>query len=200
MGGRAAGARLVGLGLAAGEPYLVLDASARPGSAKGAPPELWASVLEGLREVDSPPVLLLTAPGEEAVARRVLELSGEGSASLVADPPPALGELLALIGGAVLFLGADSGPRHLAVATARPLVVLFGPSDPRHTADHLAHQSSSRLELPCAPCHQEVCPLEGEEHGACLARLDPARIVVAVSEQLELAARASGGRAAGAVP
>ena len=199
-GKRAARERLASLGLAVGERYLVLDASARPGSAKGAPPELWASVLEGLREHDLPPVLLLTAPGEEEVARQTLELSGEGSAVLAADPPPTLVELLALIGGSTLFLGADSGPRHLAVATARPLVTLFGPSDPRHTADHLVRTRSLRLELPCAPCHQEVCPLEGEEHGACLSRLDPARIVAAVREQLELAASAPGEPSVGAVP
>jgi len=58
----------------------------------------------------------------------------------------------ALIQRARLFVGADSGLAHLAVALDVPSVVLFGPSDaakwgsgsPRHAAVHRA--------LPCAPC------------------------------------------------
>jgi ADP-heptose:LPS heptosyltransferase len=40
-----------------------------------------------------------------------------------------LRETMALIAGASLFLGNDSGPAHLAAAFGVPSVVLFGPSD-----------------------------------------------------------------------
>lgn len=178
----AARERLAGFGLEEGAAYLVLDASARPGSAKGAPPALWAAVIEGLGEL---PVLVLTAPGEEETARRVLSLARGGSAQLVDDPPPSLAELLTLIAGSRLFLGTDSGPRHLAVATGREAVILFGPTDPRHTADHLEGTTSLRLPLDCSPCHRERCPLPGGERGACLARIEPQSILSAIASHLE---------------
>lgn len=44
--------------------------------------------------------------------------------------PPRLGALAALIAKASLFLGTDSAPMHLAVATGTPVVALFGPTEP----------------------------------------------------------------------
>jgi ADP-heptose:LPS heptosyltransferase len=52
-------------------------------------------------------------------------------------PPPlavrwaaTLEELREALAGAVLVVGNDSGPTHLAAAAGRPVVVLFGPTDP----------------------------------------------------------------------
>ena len=103
-----------------------LDASARPGSAKGAPPELRAAVLGGLREHESPPVLLLTAPGEEEAARQVLTLAGEGHNGRPGLPPvrrpwstsaSLLSEKLELY-----FLTADIGEKH-DLASRNPRLV-----------------------------------------------------------------------------
>jgi len=41
-----------------------------------------------------------------------------------------LGQLKALLAGASLFVGNDSGPAHMAAAFGLPAVVIFGPSDP----------------------------------------------------------------------
>jgi ADP-heptose:LPS heptosyltransferase len=41
-----------------------------------------------------------------------------------------LEELKSLLAGAALFIGNDSGPAHIAAAFGRPVVVLFGSSDP----------------------------------------------------------------------
>jgi heptosyltransferase II len=180
-GEEAATSRLASLGLSEGDPYFALDISARPVSAKGVPAELWSAVLELLAERGAPPVLLLTAPGEDEAAP---SLRGKGGA-LVTDPPPSLAELLALISSSTLFLGPDSGPRHLAVATSRPIVTLFGPTDPRHTADHLELTTALRLELECAPCHLEVCPLSSAEHGVCFSGIDPELVVAATGYPLD---------------
>jgi ADP-heptose:LPS heptosyltransferase len=180
----AARARLAELGLGTGEPYLLLDASGRPGSAKAAPAELWAGVIEELARRSRPRVVVVGAPGEQALARRTLELAPGAGAVLFDEPPPTLGELLALIEGCALFLGADSGPRHLATASGRPQVVLCGPTDPRHTADHNGRTRVLRLVVDCGPCHLERCPLPAPETGHCLARLAIAPIVEALFEVL----------------
>jgi ADP-heptose:LPS heptosyltransferase len=41
-----------------------------------------------------------------------------------------LEEVKSLLAGAVLFVGNDSGPAHMAAAFGLPVVVLFGSSDP----------------------------------------------------------------------
>jgi ADP-heptose:LPS heptosyltransferase len=41
-----------------------------------------------------------------------------------------LSEIKALLAGAALFVGNDSGPAHMAAAFGVPSIVIFGPSDP----------------------------------------------------------------------
>jgi len=45
-------------------------------------------------------------------------------------PGAPIAEIQALIAGATLFVGNDSGPAHMAAAFGIPVVVIFGPSDP----------------------------------------------------------------------
>ena len=50
--------------------------------------------------------------------------------SAVIPEPLPLSELIALVAGARLFVGNDSGPVHLAAATECPCVVIFGSTNP----------------------------------------------------------------------
>lgn len=43
--------------------------------------------------------------------------------------PASLEDLIALIAGAVMVIGSDGGPLHIAAALAKPVVALFGPTD-----------------------------------------------------------------------
>ena len=163
------------------EPYLLLNVGSRPGSAKGYPPELWAEVARGLLAAGRRAVLA-AGPGEEAAlgtVRSALAASGMGEGRwLVLDGPVAeLGELLAWVEASSLVLTADSGPRHLAVALDRPLVVACGPTDPRHTADHLARTVLLREPVACGPCHRERCSLSDAAERRCLRSLEPSRWV-----------------------
>lgn len=182
---RAAGHRLEDLGLPAGSPYLLLDASARPDSAKAAPASLWIEVLDRLARAGAPPVVLASAPGESVVARELHAAADPKRTFLFDVPPPTLGELLALVEDCELFMGTDSGPRHLAVASGRPAVILCGPTDPRHTADHTGDTWILRRQVDCGPCHEEVCPLEElPDRGACMATLEVDAIVEAANRVL----------------
>jgi heptosyltransferase-1 len=44
-----------------------------------------------------------------------------------------VGQLIALTRRARIFIGADTGPLHLAAALGVPVVGLFGPTDPART-------------------------------------------------------------------
>jgi heptosyltransferase-1 len=83
-----------------------------------------ASVLAG-RHALLP--VVLWGPGEEAIARRIVETS-VGAAVLA--PPTTIADLLALARDARLMVSGDTGPLHVAGAVGTPLVAIFGPTDP----------------------------------------------------------------------
>lgn len=183
-------ARMERLGANPDAPYLVVNVGARAGSAKAYPPESWAQVLAALAasgDVSGSDLLFLTGgPGEE---ERVEQVAASVSKDLGArvravDPPPRLGELAAWCAGARLTLTADGGVRHVAAAVGSPRVVLFGPTDPRHTAEVWPDEQHVRVEVDCGPCHRERCPLNGPNAHRCMTELDPQNVVQAVSAAL----------------
>ena len=86
-----------------------------------------AAFCRALAERGLDPVLRW-GPGERARAERIVADSG-GTASLAPPSPPAASARLA--SRAALFVGADTGPTHLAAAAGTPTVALYGPTDPR---------------------------------------------------------------------
>jgi lipopolysaccharide heptosyltransferase I len=84
-------------------------------------------------------IVVLAAPGERAYIQPLLKAFGADQEA--ADDRPAskrpliwpttsIGQMMALISRATLLLCNDSAAQHLGVAFARPLVAIFGPTDP----------------------------------------------------------------------
>lgn len=104
------------------------------------PAERYAAVARHLGDAWRLPTLVVWAgQAERAAAQQIV---GEGGESAVLAPPTTLPELAALARRAKLFIGADTGPLHLAVAVDTPCVGLYGPwpaarhgpYGPRHVA------------------------------------------------------------------
>jgi hypothetical protein len=96
-----------------------------PGAGWGAkrwPPERYASVAEGLAERGLR-VLVNAGPGEESLAEAI---ATGGAVPLTATLP----QLIALTRRIALCIGGDTGPLHLACAQGRPVVGIYGPTDP----------------------------------------------------------------------
>jgi heptosyltransferase-1 len=65
-----------------------------------------------------------------------------------------LRRLLALIDHCRLFVGADTGPLHLAVGLGLPVIALCGADDPKRTGPYgLIHRLHYK-KFPCSPCHK----------------------------------------------
>ncbi len=80
----------------------------------------------------------------------------------------------ALLERADLFIGADSGPAHLAASAGTLSVILFsGTNQPRQWRPWSRHSLVLRHRVACHPCHQKVCPLAGHP---CMAGLHPDRV------------------------
>lgn len=108
-----------------GDRYAVIH----PGSGapvKEWPVHRWRAVANAL-SAKGLSVVVTGSTSEVELAGRVAT-GLPGVASIAGET--ALQPLAAVLGGATLVLGCDSGPLHLAVATGVPTIHLFGPSDP----------------------------------------------------------------------
>jgi lipopolysaccharide heptosyltransferase I len=71
---------------------------------------------------------IVCGPGERSYAEPLARALGD--AGRVMMPETTVGQLLALVSRARLVVGNDSAPLHAAVGLRRPLVAVFGPTDP----------------------------------------------------------------------
>jgi len=107
-----------------GHGYAVLN----PGA--GWPSKLWpadrfAAVARRLGRQWRLPSLVVWAGDQERAWAEAIVAGGEGHARLA--PGTSLQELAALARRAVLFVGSDTGPLHIAAAVGTPCVGLYGP-------------------------------------------------------------------------
>ncbi len=104
-----------------------------------------------------------------------------------------LRQLSALLAGAELFVGIDSGVMHMASAHDVPLVALFGPSDPAFVAPHNHHSCIVRNDsLECVPCYLKPC-----DHCTCMHSITVEQVLAACESLL---AQKNGEAGTGAMP
>jgi heptosyltransferase-2 len=116
---------------------------------------------------------------------RVVVIGGpeDADAATVLEPHPRLRdwtgamtvpETTAFLERADLFLGADSGPSHLAACAGTPSVVLFsGTNHPAQWRPWSRRSLVLKFDVTCRPCHHKVCPLADHP---CMTGLDPERV------------------------
>ncbi len=73
-----------------------------------------------------------------------------------------------------LMITNDTGPMHVAAALGKPLIALFGPTEPRRTGPYGQLENVLRIDLPCSPCMKSDCHFEKPEE--CLRALPPSRV------------------------
>ncbi|MBU2580437.1 MAG: glycosyltransferase family 9 protein [Alphaproteobacteria bacterium] len=118
--------------------------------------------------------VILIGSGEEA----------EVCAEIVAAAPGAhnwagrttLTQLAAIIRRASLCLTNDSGPMHMAVALERPVVSIFGPSDPVWAGPYRRQRAILQADLACSPCRIRHVPKCPHDH-ACMRQVTPQSVI-----------------------
>jgi ADP-heptose:LPS heptosyltransferase len=101
-------------------------------------------------------------PGEIDLARAIAAQTGN---RVTVIEVPELGVLGELIRHARLYVGADTGPTHLAALAGTPVVSLFGPKDPtvygpwgrRRDGSPGVLTTVTRSDCACRPCGLRRC-------------------------------------------
>ena len=79
-------------------------------------------------------------------------------------------ELYGILKKADFFLGADTGPMHLAAAAETKVAAIMGPTSPQIYGPYCQNNTIIRKEnLNCLGCHEQKCPLG---HNHCMQKLE----------------------------
>lgn len=156
-------------------PLLILAPGAEYGPAKRWPAEHFGMVARE-RHASGWSVWLVGSSNDREAAAAAQAASGGICVDLAGRTDLAQAVALMSLAGAVV--SNDSGLMHVAAALARPLVALYGPSDPGFTPPLSPQARLLRLALDCSPCHARECPLG---HQRCLVELAPERVLEALT-------------------
>ncbi len=157
-------------------PFALLN----PGAAwpnKRWPAERFGEIAAVLHEVRGLPAFVLWGPGEEPLARAVVEASN-GAARMA--PPTDLPDLLALCRAASVIVSGDTGPLHLAAAVGTPAVAIFGPTDPARNGPWSAEDLTISRFGSCRCHYQRRC----HETDWCLGDISVAEVTAALQRRL----------------
>ena len=144
----------------------------------------FAAVADRLVVEHDARIVLIGAPGEETAGAALLGTMrrADAAVSLIGALP--LGQLPALLGRCTLFLGNDSGPKHIAAGLGVPTVSVqagsvdvyeWGPVGPLAVA--------VVRDMTCAPCYLPK-PEDCRRGLACLRRLTPDAVYAACNRLL----------------
>ena len=154
--------------------YIVLNIGASKPANRWTP-EGFAAVADSVRRRHDLPCVLTGAREDTALARRILAVSAKGVTDLTGKT--SIPDLTAVLAGSRAVVTGDTGPMHLAVAMGKPVVALFGPSDPRRTGPFRGRVV--RRNTACSPCNRRRCP-----QPKCMTDIRPADVMPLIAEIL----------------
>lgn len=148
------------------------------------PPAQFAQLIDLLVEQDDVSVVLIGGPDEAELASEVLERIAEPDrvVSLVGRTP--LRDLPGLLASCDLYIGNNSGPKHIAAALGVPTIGIHsGVVDAIEWGPIGACAVAIRRNMACSPCYisrREDCPRDL----ACMNDLSPTPVHLLAQEML----------------
>jgi heptosyltransferase-1 len=115
---------------------------------------------------------------------RQIAAAAPGTCDLSGKTTPA--DLAGLIRRAEVAVTNDSGSMHVAASLGKPMVSVFGPTNPVHIGPYERPESVVRVDLPCSPCNYRrlsQCPFGH----ACMKQVTSAMVVERVQKILSTA-------------
>jgi lipopolysaccharide heptosyltransferase II len=123
---------------------------------------------------------ILGAAEDKPLGEMILRAEPQRSLNLCGET--SLLEMIEWLRRCELMVTNDTGPMHVAAALAKPLVALFGPTEPRRTGPYGHLENVLRLDLPCSPCLKSYCVYE--KPNECLKAISPATVFERAQKEL----------------
>lgn len=159
-------------------PILGLCPGAEYGPAKRWPEQHYADVARWALERGWQ-VWLFGSEKDRPVTQAINRMSG--ALCLDLGGKTTLEEAIDLMALTHAVVSNDSGLMHLAAALDKPVVAIYGSSDPQHTPPMSEKATILYLGLSCSPCFKRECPLG---HLDCLRQLKPENVTRLLGETL----------------
>jgi heptosyltransferase-1 len=164
---------------------LALIAPTAGWGAKVWPAERYGAVAAGLAREGFSVLVNAAGPGPDpftgagrGVAERVVEASGNSATAVHCS----IGQLISLTRRAAVVIAGDSGPLHMAAALERPVVGIYGPTDPARNGPWVSGSGVARVlrDEGSVTSHKR-----GMETEAGMLRIAAGDVVAAALELLE---------------
>jgi len=128
--------------------------------------------------------LVFPGPGDDALVERFREIARDA----VIAPQQEIRPFLGLLATCQVFVSADTGPAHMALALDVPTVTIYGPTNPVSWSLGPPTNLTVRSDhVPCIQCGRRVCPIGHD----CMTQLSPDRVFELVQRLLSSSARQS---------
>ncbi len=155
---------------------LALCPGAEYGEAKRWPAEYYVALARRhIQQGDQ--IWLFGSKKDFPVCEEIAALAGKACHNLAGRT--SLAQAIDLLSLADLVVSNDSGLMHVAAALDRPLVAIYGSSDPGFTPPLNKQHIILNLGLNCSPCFKRECPLG---HLDCLRNISVERVSAALTE------------------
>ncbi len=137
-------------------------------------PERWIELIKRLKRKEYFPILLWGTEEEKSLAQQI---SQETQVPLA--PFLTLKEVMALVKQASLLISGDTFALQAACAFSRPVVGLFGPTNPRRNGPFSLQDRVAFHELECSYCYKRHC-----SNLECLEKITPEEVAALSLERL----------------
>jgi len=153
-----------------------------PGESSSRPYKAWTSdafmaVADRLARDDNARLVIVGSEGDRELGYEILNVvPSRQRLNLAGRTTPS--QLAAVLSKCDLLIGIDSGPMHVAAAMGRPVVALFGPTDPGRTGPQgEGHEIIFHRQECWRPCVHPVTPNCG--HRNCMMAITPTEVLAA---------------------
>lgn len=138
------------------------------------PAEYFAQVIEPLQSRQDLATVIAGSSDAADIAVQLTQAASKNPAARVINAvgKTTLKQLVALIDKASLVIANDSGPMHIASALNKPLIALFGPTNPIRTGPYGRPETVLRMDIACSPCYTRTC-----SHMSCMKWISPDAVV-----------------------
>jgi heptosyltransferase-1/heptosyltransferase-2 len=145
------------------------------------PVQYFVELARRLREIPALRLVIMGSKDEHPLGETIAAAVPEVCLNLAGATT--LDEMIEWIRLSRLVISNDTGPMHVAAAIGRPVIAIFGPTNPLNTGPYGQLQNVMQTtRLPCVPCLKSSCAYW--EKLACLHAITPAAVFEKAREAL----------------